>query len=288
MKLSGLSLLLLAGVASAENAYVEQVQMPAWLERGGVRTPLAPRLSLQEYDRVITGKGARVYLQMPEGSRVKLGENTDFKFTRLDEGDGQNGSVFKSAMKVLTGAFRFTTSALGKTAQRDVSVTVSNVTAGIRGTDLWGKAAADKNWICLLEGKITAGAEGYPLVEMNEPLTFYVAPLNADPLPLGPVDPELVKKWAAETEIAGQEGVVSGEGRWQITWARYSQSEHAAALLSSLQTAGFPVTISHSGKGSHRHQIVLSGLDSEADATKAVVKVRSVLTTPLAEITAKK
>lgn len=85
MKLLGLSLFLLAGVASAENAYVEQVQMPAWLERGGVRTPLAPRLSLLESDRIITGKGARVYLQMPEGSRVKLGENTDFKLTRLDE-----------------------------------------------------------------------------------------------------------------------------------------------------------------------------------------------------------
>lgn len=287
MKLPGLSLLFLAGVASAENAYVEQVQMPAWLERGGVRTPLAPRLTLQEYDRIITGKGARVYLQMPEGSRVKLGENTDFKLTRLDEGDGQHGSVFKSAMKVLTGAFRFTTSALGKTAQRDVSVTVSNVTAGIRGTDLWGKAAADKNWVCLLEGKITAGAEGYPLVEMNEPLTFYVAPHNADPLPVGPVDPEMVKKWAAETEIAGQEGVISGEGAWQVTLASFRQSEQAAALLSSLQAAGFPVKISHSGRPL-RHQIVLSGLDSEADARNTVVKVRSVLTTPLAEITVKK
>ena len=39
----------------AAYAVVDQVQMPAWLERNGVRQPLAPGKILQNRDRVITG-----------------------------------------------------------------------------------------------------------------------------------------------------------------------------------------------------------------------------------------
>jgi hypothetical protein len=50
----------------------------------------------------------------------------------------EDTNVFRAALTVLAGAFRFTTDALDN-RKRDVAVKAKLVTAGIRGTDLWGK-----------------------------------------------------------------------------------------------------------------------------------------------------
>ncbi|MFC7418351.1 FecR domain-containing protein [Iodobacter arcticus] len=273
--------LLLTSFAYADPARVESVQLPAWLERGGVKKPLAPQMQLLPSDRIITGAGARVYVQLPEGSRVKLGENANLQLDQLNEANGKDGNVFKAALKMVTGAFRFTTNTLNKSAQRDVSVTVSTVTAGIRGTDLWGKADVDKNVVCLLEGKIAVGAEGHPQVELTEPLSFYIAPHDKEPLPVGKVEPEKLKKWAAETEIEGHAGAISQQGAWRIVWGSYAKIDQALALYDSLQVAGYPVKIRSQSK---RHRVVLVGLASKADAQAVVAKVHQQVATPQAEI----
>src|SRR5687767_14260093 len=71
-----LLLALLLGVASLQAfaqsaAVVDGVQMPAWLERDGKRTPLAPGMELRAGDRVSTGDGSRVLLKLAEGSVVQ-------------------------------------------------------------------------------------------------------------------------------------------------------------------------------------------------------------------------
>ncbi|MDW5415624.1 FecR domain-containing protein [Iodobacter sp. CM08] len=281
MRLAIIFGLLLSSFAYAEPARVESVQLPAWLERAGQKKPLAPNMLLLSADKIMTGAGARVYLQLPEGSRVKLGENVNMQVDQINEADGKNGSVFKAALKVVAGAFRFTTNALSKAAKREVNVSVSTVTAGIRGTDLWGKADVDKNVVCLLEGKIAVGAEGYPQVELNQPLSFYVAPLQGEPLPVGAVDPEKLKLWSAETEIEGQKGALIEKGGWRIVWGKYAKVGQALALFDRLQAAGYPVKI-RSVRGQHRVQ--LTGLASAADAQAVVSKVHASLATPLAHI----
>jgi hypothetical protein len=128
-------LLLGATAACAEPAVVEAVQYPAWLERGGIAAPLTPGTVLRAQDRLRTGANARVQLKLAEGSAVKLGENAQFIFDK-----GEERGIFRATLSVLTGAFRFTTDALRKVQKRDVTINVKNVTAGIRGTDLWGKS----------------------------------------------------------------------------------------------------------------------------------------------------
>ncbi|HEY2628072.1 MAG TPA: FecR domain-containing protein, partial [Usitatibacter sp.] len=111
--------------ARAENATVEAVQYPAWLDRGGNTVPLTPGTPLQADDKLRTGGNARVQVKMGEGSTVKLGENAQFVVERIE-----NRGVFRAALGVLTGAFRFTTNALRKSQQRDISIKVRGVTAG--------------------------------------------------------------------------------------------------------------------------------------------------------------
>src|SRR5271154_778491 len=112
--------------AAAQNATVEAVQYPAWLERGGAAVPLTPGIALQSDDKLRTGGNARVQVRMGEGSTVKLGENAQFVIEKVE-----SRGVFKAALSVLTGAFRFTTDTLRRSQKRDISIKVLNVTAGI-------------------------------------------------------------------------------------------------------------------------------------------------------------
>src|SRR6185503_8925002 len=150
-------------------ATVEGVQMPAWVERAGQRTPLAPGMELRGGDQVVTGPGARLVVKLSEGSLVKLGENGSLRFAELSPGR----DLFRAALNVLEGAFRFTTDALSKGRKREVSVRVAQVTAGIRGTDLWGRSRAGNEIVCLIEGEIEVAADGEQPVAMNQPLQFY-------------------------------------------------------------------------------------------------------------------
>jgi len=175
-----------AGAAPA--AVVEGVQMPAWVERAGIgalrRLPLAPGMELHGGDELRTGTGARIYVKLAEGSLVKLGENASL---RILEVAPERGGLFKAALHVLEGAFRFTTDLLAKKRRREVSIRVATVTAGIRGTDLWGKSVPEKQIVCLIEGAIDVGAEGEAPVRMDEPRQFYQRVKGATQ-PVGLVD----------------------------------------------------------------------------------------------------
>ena len=71
------------------------------------------------------------------------------------------------------GAFRFTTSVLGR--QREIRARVGTATIGIRGTDVWGKHEDSRDFVVLLEGQIEIERDGRS-VAMSEPLSLFMAP----------------------------------------------------------------------------------------------------------------
>src|SRR4051812_9075080 len=134
--------------AVAAPAIIEAVQYPAWIEREGKPSiPAMPGMPLQDRDQVHTGASSRVLLRMPEGSSVKLGENARY---RIDVQQRQ-ANVYLATMNVLEGAFRFSTDFFGHyRGRREVHINFPTVTAGIRGTDVWGKSAPDREIVCLI------------------------------------------------------------------------------------------------------------------------------------------
>jgi len=214
--LLGAALLAAAGLAAAEPARVEAVQYPAWLERGGNAVPLTPGTRLEPSDKLRTGANARVQLRMGEGSTVKLGENAQFVIEKMDD-----RSVFRAALSVITGAFRFTTDALRKSQRRDIAIKVKNVTAGIRGTDLWGKSTGERDLVCLLEGKISVGSEGHPTVTLDQPLDFYQKPREGEPA-VARVDAKQVEIWSQETEISRDGPAARMGGQWSVIAGKFT------------------------------------------------------------------
>ena len=253
--------------AHAQPAVVEAVQYPAWLERGGNAVPLSPGIALESHDKLRTGENARVRLRLAEGSAVKLGENAQFVIERAEE-----RGVFTAALSVLTGAFRFTTDALSKRRDRNVALKVKNVTVGIRGTDLWGKSTADRDWVVLLEGKIQVGSEGNPSVTLDKPLDLYQVPRGAAP-EVTRSDQKTVDEWAVETELSKDGPAAEKGGRWRTVAAVKRQRDEARALVRTLRAAGFPGEII----GKEDYFIVqVSGLASEAAARGLVAAIRTL------------
>jgi hypothetical protein len=218
---------------------IEGVQMPAWLQRGAGRLPILPGMEVRAGDQVATGAGARLLIKLAEGSVVKLGENAQMTFAEV----APTSDLFKAALNVLQGAFRFTTDVAQKArTRREVSIRAAQVTAGIRGTDLWGRSRAGNEIVCLIEGAIEVGAEGEAPVAMDHPLQFYRR-LDSKTQPLGNVDPVQLEQWALETEMEMGKGALRAGGRFNVILASFPEQAGALGLYDQLRNAGYPAEI---------------------------------------------
>lgn len=269
-------LMFIAAVAGARTLTVEAVVSPAWVEHaGGAREPLVPGAVLRDGDRVLTGGGARALLRMAEGSAVKLGENASFGIDRLIDRGGAAGRIVSGALDVVQGAFRFTTRVFGSPrASRDLNIRIATVTAGIRGTDLWGKSSADRDVVCLIEGRIFVQhrEQGFT---MQDPLSFFIAGRDGSRQPVAPVPAAQLQEWAAETEIAPASGASRRDGRHRVSLAAVDDGD-AAALAGKLRDEGYPARVrAYRADAGLRYAVDIAGLGSAADAAQLAGVLRA-------------
>ncbi len=256
-----LALLALAAPPGVEAAAarVESVQVPAWLVRNGNRLPVNAGLPLEAGDVLHTGPKARLRLRLAEGSLVKLGANAELQLQALKP-PTTPGGLFEGLLDVVKGAFRFTTTLLSKAHRRRLDVRFSNVTAGIRGTDVWGKAAVDKDIVCLIEGEISVKRGDDAAITMSDPLSFYVAPKGQASLPVRPVDPDQLRRWAQETDIEARGPALTVDGAWTVFLESLSTREAAARSRATLEDQGFPITIQTAQVGDKTfYRVALAG-----------------------------
>ncbi|CAN0171412.1 unnamed protein product [Phaeothamnion confervicola] len=257
-------------------AVVEGVQMPAWVERSdGRKAPLAPGMALGAGEKVLTGNNARLLLKLSEGSLVKLGENGQLK---IDELKPDEGGVFKAALKIAEGAFRFTTDVLMKHRRRSVNITVATVTTGIRGTDLWGKSTAnDRQVVCLIEGSIEVAAEGEKPVTLDQPRQFYQRN-QGETAPVGYVDAQLLGQWALETEIAAGRGAARAGGKWKVTLVSADTQEGALAVYEQVRANGYAAEIHPARAGEKRiYNVRIGHLPSKAEAEALAAQLKGTM-----------
>jgi hypothetical protein len=270
MRTTGAWLFFAAAAASsalAQAVKVEAVQYPAWLERGGHSVPLSPGVDLQADDQLRTGQNARVQLKLAEGSTVKLGENAKFKVEQV-----QNRGIFRAALTVLAGAFRFTTDALAKSRKRDVTIKVSSVTAGIRGTDLWGKSTGERDLVCLIEGRISVASENRETVTLDQPLDFYQRPRGGEPQ-VAKIDQRQLDVWSQETEISRDGAAARMGGGWRVVAMTTDSRDEALAMNRRLRASGYPSeVISPAG----RFAVQVAGLAGESEARALAGNLKTV------------
>ena len=237
--------------AAQPAAVIEGVQMPAWVERSEAgaarRMPAAPGMVLRPGDQLKTGAGSRLLVKLSEGSAVKMGENGSLRIAELQPAK----DLFKGALAVLEGAFRFTTDKIGASRRRDININVAQVTAGIRGTDLWGKSLPNREIVCLIEGKIEVGAPNDAPVTLDQPRQFYNR-LSGKAQPVGVVDAAQLSAWAKETEIESGKGAARRGGKWKVNLVSVDNQNDALRVYDQVRDAGYAAEIFPTMQGEKR------------------------------------
>ena len=253
---------------AAPPATVESLQLSASVERGRQIVPLTPGFELKEGDRVNTGARSRLILKLVDGSTMVLGERGSLFFDRAQQ---REDGIFDAALFVAEGAFRFTTGALDRFAgKREVSIAVNNVTAGIRGTDLWGKSTKESDIVCVIQGSVEVTPPGEKPFTLDQPLSFYALEGNLSK-PVATVPADKFKEWAAETEEEPGQGVASRGGKWRVTVASVKKSGEAFDIYNQLRKAGYAAEIVPTKVGDVRvYSVRLSSFESEKDAKSVV------------------
>ena len=264
LKASTLVCLMLPLVVFAQANIVKALQGPAWLIRDGHVRSLAPGTEIIAGDRIRTGVTGRVLMRMGEGSDVKLGALTNWTLDKQSASEGKK--IFNAVMSIAKGAFRFTTTAFSKSHKRNISTRLKNVTIGIRGTDVWGRASDDKAFVVLIEGDIEI-KRGNEVTQLTEPLSLYNAPAGMPADPLSTVAIEDLQVYAAETDVLAERGARSEFGPWQLNIASYLEERYSRTLQSKLSEHGYASSVVNVVvNGREFHRVVMQGYDSRSDA----------------------
>ena len=258
----------LAGQANAAGAgRVDAVQLPAWLDRGGLTVPVSAGLPLQAGDTLRTGTGARLMLKLEEGSLVKLGENARFTIEKAQP--AKNGA-YEATLNVVTGAFRFTTDALAKSTPRDVTIAVGgNATIGLRGTDLWGRSNSEgKDIVCLIEGKIEVTGNDRKALTLDKPLQMFQSARARPPEALSFLPAEQLSVFAAETEIESGKGS-STIGGWKVVIDGFASRDALRDAARNLRVNGYPAEVTP------ENTLVIAKMDSELSARQLAARLKA-------------
>lgn len=263
---------------AAQTLIVESFVSPAWLERGGVREPLVAGALLRNKDKVHTGAGARALLRMTEGSAVKLGENGVLAVDDLLETKRADTTpTVNAALSVVRGAFRFTTGVFGRQrAERDVKIRISTVTAGIRGTDVWGKSESERDIVCLVEGRI-AVEHGGQRFTMQEPLSFFIAPRREKPQPVAPVSKDQLDQWIEETEIRAGSGAAKKGASNAVEVLNTRDYSAATQSRDKLRTDGYPAELEtlRDSYGDEAYRVRIAALAGPKDAQALAARLKA-------------
>ena len=244
---------------------IDSLQLPAWLDRGGLTVPAAPGIELFPGDGLRTGKGARLLIALNEGSIVRLGENATFEVNKVE----RKGGIFNAALSVIEGAFRYSTRAVSKSQSRNINISVArNATIGIRGTDLWGRGRDDKDIVCLIEGKIDVTGNNSKTLRLDQPLQFFQSKRNAPPEPVSFLDRKQLEIWAKETDLEAGKGATEN-GQWKIVVGGFGSRDALSAASRNLRSAGYGV------ERTANNTLVLGKLASEAQASELATALKT-------------
>lgn len=250
----------------AHAAQVEGLQAPAWLERAGQKQPLRPGMTLTEADVIETGQGGRALLLLADGSLVKLGEQTQLAFERLDEARVRDG-VLRGVLEVKRGAIRYTTDASGRAVDRIVELRAATTTLVVRVADVWARNRDGVSTVCLIEGRVTLRHPARGEFEVDQPASFFVAPRDGEPQPVAPVAPDDLRQWSEETELTLGRGVLLPGGGWIVQLGSHQDEAAARQAERRLRDAGMPVEFTTVQlKDQTFYRLRIAGFDTQQDA----------------------
>jgi hypothetical protein len=145
LRLIVLCLSLLPALAVAAAPSIGRVSQMTGERLGNAQTPGAPARTLAAGDpvfageRIRTGAGTVLQIEFTDRTRFTLGPNAEFEVSRYSHAAGGAAEEESFHSRIFKGAFRFVSGLVARTKRKDMRVSVSVATIGIRGTHVEGE-----------------------------------------------------------------------------------------------------------------------------------------------------
>ena len=252
---------------AAPGAIIESMQMPAWIQRDDMKSPLKPGMEINSGDMIISGENSRVLITLMDGgSQVKIGEKSKVRFERIQPGEEDEG-FFEGFIHIYSGTMRYTTTESSMPHPRDLEIRVGAITVSLSGTDIWMQAAIGVDNLVLIEGSIKASREGEPEFVMEQPLSWYQVPENKPAQLIDTIPQDKLAHWAAETELLPGAGVVSRKGSWLVNLISLRNEKTLLKKRLELAHQGVMSTVNEAIiKGKKWYRLGVKGFVTKTDA----------------------
>jgi len=216
-------------------AKVESLQMPAWVERGGVKASIKAGWAMYAGDRITTGATGRLELTLAGDARVKLSGKADLT---LNSGYAASGA---SLLQLSSGAVHIVASPMG--GGDGVPFTIGQgLHARLTAGQAWAKADTRQDLMVLITGSAQIRGAS-PSWQMTEPETVLMIPHGGQAQPVIPVAPERLAQWLALTEPASGRPTLSASGLWDVSLQSGYNLKELEAYACKVQDRGFPSEI---------------------------------------------
>ena len=265
--------------AVAKALQVEAVQMPAWaFAAGGRKLPLAPGMLISTEQEVHTAEAAALALRMPEGSMIRLGENTRLGVLKMTVDPSTGRTAVQAELKLFDGVFRFATGALAKVAgERKIDVTLRTATIGIRGTDFWSMTDEKHDATCLFEGQVDLATRDQGALTLDKPTAFWARFFEQPVRPVGNATPDQLAQFLKSTELEPGKGVAVLDGRWRVVAATLADQGPALELMRRLRDLGYPAMVREkSAQAGTGFEVRINGFVTREDAQAILRKIEGV------------
>lgn len=154
--------LLAAGLTSARAedprviGAVDKVQGAADASRAGTSRRLSARDAIVFGDRLQTGAGSRLAVELDDETKLTLGENAGITVDRFVYNPERGAGAL--ALKVARGAFLFVGGKVEAAKGARVTIVTPSATLGVRGTTVWGGRLDGGFAVFVAQGTVTVRA----------------------------------------------------------------------------------------------------------------------------------
>jgi hypothetical protein len=234
---------------------VTRVENEAIINSGGATTMALVGTVLHLKDELRTGGNARLEVTFRDSTTLTLGENATVVIDRYVFDPDQ--SVGEASIDAAKGAIRFATGRMRSLSTKDISVTTSVATLGVRGTDFWtgpfkqhsGAFAVQPAVLVFNQGgsvTLAAAGQGTEIVSQSvapSAARFWTAAEIAEALkttdfqsapPDGPTDQQ---NYQPQQQRGGQNGQPGGSSQYALAGRSF-----VPAVLATLPFIAFTVS----------------------------------------------
>jgi hypothetical protein len=217
-------------------AKIDLVQVPAWVERGGVRASVKAGWAIYAGDRLFTGPEGRLQLALPGDGKLKLSGNAEIAFKDIG-----NATVGETPLfDVRGGVFQLSAPMVERPESPGTLITLNGkATANIRGGQVVGKEDA----LCLVDGAAVVSGAAQSSATMNQPQTVVsITPAGKVLAPIAMAG-ERLAQWVGSAQPVGSKPALHAEGTWDVSLNSGYNLKELESMACRIQKRGYPSEI---------------------------------------------